>query len=346
MPSESDPYAVLQLPPTATQPAITAAYRRLAKILYPDVPETGDEDAFVHLQRAYHLLSDPTRRAAHDQERRRESRPAWRSTEAELGFTRAIAWRWPRLVVPALAVMTLLALVQVGVQFARPVPTPMVPAPPSTNTAQPPAPVPIPARSVIPPISDFAAADHYIAPGPPLLLQPTAARLDAFTPVVLASSTNAEGRALIRTGTGATGMIDTTRLLPGDARAARQAACLHVAVAPPRSGQILLHRANGPARTEIENRDDRPAVFKLRDATGAAIAAIYLAPRGKGTLENLPAGPLRAEYALGDLWSASCGLFTAGMRALVFDAPVLPGEPVSLPPRAATDIPDEVFARD
>ena len=87
-------------------------------------------------------------------------------------------------------------------------------------------------------------------------------------------------------------------------------------------------------------------MFKLRDAAGTTIAAIYLAPRGKGVLENLPGGPWHAEYALGDLWSAACGQFTVGMRALAFDASVRPGERIILPPQAATDISDEMFARD
>lgn len=54
-------YAVLGLHPTATEPEIKAAFRRLARRHHPD---TGTADpAMLHrVQEAYRLLCDPVRR--------------------------------------------------------------------------------------------------------------------------------------------------------------------------------------------------------------------------------------------------------------------------------------------
>ncbi|MGH7042036.1 MAG: J domain-containing protein, partial [Acetobacteraceae bacterium] len=59
-------YARLGLAPTASRAAITAAYRRQARRLHPDVPGTGNVGAFVALKAAYDVLHDPDRRRAYD----------------------------------------------------------------------------------------------------------------------------------------------------------------------------------------------------------------------------------------------------------------------------------------
>jgi DnaJ-class molecular chaperone len=63
-----DPYRVLNVPRSADAAAIKAAYRKLAKTLHPDA-NPGDpraEQRFKDVTRAYHLLSDPKRRAQFD----------------------------------------------------------------------------------------------------------------------------------------------------------------------------------------------------------------------------------------------------------------------------------------
>ena len=49
-------YARLGVAPTAMPEAITAAYRRRARLVHPDVPETGDAAAFMALKQAYDVL--------------------------------------------------------------------------------------------------------------------------------------------------------------------------------------------------------------------------------------------------------------------------------------------------
>lgn len=60
-----DPYRVLGVGRDATTRDIKAAHRRLAKRFHPDAPQ-ADESAFLSVQGAYELLSDPLRRTEWD----------------------------------------------------------------------------------------------------------------------------------------------------------------------------------------------------------------------------------------------------------------------------------------
>ncbi len=59
-------YAQLGLDAAAGAEAITAAFRRKARTLHPDVPVTGNTEAFVAVRQAYDVLSHPDRRQAYD----------------------------------------------------------------------------------------------------------------------------------------------------------------------------------------------------------------------------------------------------------------------------------------
>jgi curved DNA-binding protein CbpA len=64
---ELDPYAVLQVSPTASVEAIQAAYRMLARRHHPDLSINPDAAArMAELNAAWEVLGDPTRRAEHD----------------------------------------------------------------------------------------------------------------------------------------------------------------------------------------------------------------------------------------------------------------------------------------
>ena len=62
---EPDPYAVLRIRREAGRAEVARAYRTLAKRFHPDLPGGGAE-AMVRLNWAWHVLSDPARRAAWD----------------------------------------------------------------------------------------------------------------------------------------------------------------------------------------------------------------------------------------------------------------------------------------
>jgi uncharacterized membrane protein (DUF485 family) len=66
-----DPYAVLGVPPTATDAEIRAAYRDLGAKYHPDRHQGNPledlaADKMAEINRAYEILSDPERRAAFD----------------------------------------------------------------------------------------------------------------------------------------------------------------------------------------------------------------------------------------------------------------------------------------
>lgn len=61
-----DLYASLGVPPTADAAAIKKAHRKRAKETYPE-RDGGDRDAFDKAQRAWLVLSDPTKRQRYDE---------------------------------------------------------------------------------------------------------------------------------------------------------------------------------------------------------------------------------------------------------------------------------------
>ena len=74
---EPDHYRVLQIDPRAEPEIVQAAYRRLAAKYHPDVNPDAPEMALRRMQQinaAYHVLSDPQRRADYDLGRRKTGR--------------------------------------------------------------------------------------------------------------------------------------------------------------------------------------------------------------------------------------------------------------------------------
>ena len=67
-----DYYRIMGLQPAATLAEIRGAYRKKASALHPDRnPSEKAHLAFQELQEAYDILSDPARRRAFDDNRRR-----------------------------------------------------------------------------------------------------------------------------------------------------------------------------------------------------------------------------------------------------------------------------------
>ncbi len=69
--AQKDYYAILGVPPTASQAEIRDAYRRLVRHYHPDLnPEREDAEARIkELNEAYEVLGDPARRARYDRTR-------------------------------------------------------------------------------------------------------------------------------------------------------------------------------------------------------------------------------------------------------------------------------------
>src|SRR5689334_5084051 len=90
---QPDPYAILELPPTATQAQIRRAYRVLLRRHHPDTWDPGDEQGRVasdttlqQVLAAYAVLHDPVRRAAHD----RQAAPARPRPQQRRNYGRAV----------------------------------------------------------------------------------------------------------------------------------------------------------------------------------------------------------------------------------------------------------------
>lgn len=75
-----DPYLVLGIPPSASDPEIRAAYLALAKLHHPD--KGGDPETFKQISQAYSILSDANSRAAYNRGTYSEDS----STDADLGL--------------------------------------------------------------------------------------------------------------------------------------------------------------------------------------------------------------------------------------------------------------------
>src|SRR5262245_11330320 len=61
-------YELLQLSPNAEQLVITKTYRLLAAYYHPDNKQTGDEEKFKSVLKAYEVLSDPAKRSRYNME--------------------------------------------------------------------------------------------------------------------------------------------------------------------------------------------------------------------------------------------------------------------------------------
>jgi len=75
---EVDYYEVLQVSDTAEPETINRVYRIFAQRYHPDNRETGNEGRFREITEAYHVLSNPERRAQYDATSEKRRRDRWR----------------------------------------------------------------------------------------------------------------------------------------------------------------------------------------------------------------------------------------------------------------------------
>jgi DnaJ domain len=366
-------YERLELDWDASPEEIHAAYRRKARILHPDIPGTGSAAAFMAVKEAYDVLADPLRRGAYDRAARSldQLRSAMVDDTAEVihpapppppPVTRT---RGPRLsdlplaVWAGIGIIASLAAGEAVLHLNASPPTDnlvVVPATAPTVPPQVPPPAPHPVRLA-------GIPNVYVIPSssPALVLrydQPRNAfvpigQLPPFSAVQAVRVVRDHGLVEIRLTDSTTGFIDASRLTPGNVAVARQAYCSYNSGAPPSNGEILSQHGTGTGQATIENRSGQPAVVKLRDRDGVAVATVYLAPGGDAVVDGLADGAYRPDFAIGELWSRACNGFAAGMRAQRFAVlvelpspgalaipPDFPGQP---PP---VDISDQDFEHD
>ena len=363
-------YARLGVDLDAAPAELTAAYRRKARVLHPDIPITGDAAAFVAVKEAYDVLADPLRRAAYDRSARAVVRtPAPAEIVPEPPPPMHVPrTRGPRLsdqpiaVWVGLAVVAAIAGIEALTHLAsspEPAPTParpMVTANAPTVTPAPPPQQPAPVRLA-------GTPNTYVVPagGGAMIWRHDpahdgmvpAGQLPPFSAVQALRVIRQNGLVEIRLNETETGFIDASRLTPGNAAAARQAFCAYNAGPAPANGEVLTRNGSGPATVHVENHSAQPMVVKFRESNGTVAASVFLEPSGETDVTGLPPGPYRPDYAIGELWSRACHRFAAGMRAERFARFVdLPSSaPLTVPPALAgrpepMDIPDQAFEQE
>jgi hypothetical protein len=337
-------YSALELDPSAAADAITAAFRRKARLLHPDVPKTGDAAAFIRVKAAYDVLGDAERRAAYDRAAQAAAPAVAAPVRAEPSGTRPAY-----LPIPVwfglggiFCLAAIVALVQLGQHRSRPERSPGRVAIAAASAV---------ARAPLPetPVPSDGPTTHYVLPagGDTILWQHDTARdgyvpaghLAPFTPIQVLRLVPEHGLAEIDLADRGRGFIDVARLAPGDRAAARRAYCSYNAGPLPANGEVLERRGAGTARLEISNRTGQPAVVKLRDGSGRPAASVFLAPGNSTSVDNLPDTEYRPEFAVGELWSRACNDFAAGVRAQRFAGYASPSRlsPLVIPPPPSAD---------
>jgi hypothetical protein len=335
------------LKPTADHAQIIAAFRMKARVLHPDVPQTGNAEAFVAMKQAYDELSNRQRREVYDR-RAREALFSPIGPEVRVSsrvvFAVPTSERQPSLFsLPWPVLVGLAAFLSLGVyqttmhlMAARP----PVHAGIRPNAATVVALSPAAHQTVV-----YGEKPVRLAGTPNFYVKPTAdlatiwfldtnrnayvslGQLPPFSAVQAVRLIRENGMFEILLNERGNGFIRAEHLTPGNAVAARQAYCGYNAGATPYDGEVLDLRGHGNGSLEVENRASQPTVIKLRDSAGGVALAVYLGPGGHAEYSGLPDGAYRAEYALGELWSRACNTFTVGTRARRLDASIiLPGD--------------------
>src|SRR5215203_6584297 len=79
---DNDYYEVLQVSDSAEPETINRVYRIFAQRYHPDNRETGNESRFREITEAYHILSNPERRAQYDATNQKRRKERWRIVSA------------------------------------------------------------------------------------------------------------------------------------------------------------------------------------------------------------------------------------------------------------------------
>ena len=373
-------YARLGVEPRSRPEAITAAYRRKARLVHPDVPGTGDASAFVELKQAYDVLIHTGRRAAYDRSARQEVPQAQAPMQSqdqepgEIGLKPfpTIATpptRHPRLrdlpiaVWVGMAAVLIVGVVEVDLHLTSAPTQEKRETIPATAPNVPPLAANDPGPALYGPVPVHLAgtANYYIVPtaSAALLWRVDEARhtlvpwgqLPAFSSVQALRLLKPSGMVEIKVTDSANGYVEAGRLTPGDTAAAARAWCTYNAGPTPENGEVLSHTAMGHAALSVANRTGQLAVVKIRSAAGAVVASVFLDSGGETTMDGLPDDPVQLDFATGEVWSRACHSFAAGMRAQRLPGLVSIGSDMQLTippdPRVnAVDLSDQAFEQE
>ena len=77
-----DYYELLQVSDGAEPETVNRVYRMLAQRYHPDNRDTGNESRFREITEAYHILSNPEKRAQYDATYQKRRKERWRLVDA------------------------------------------------------------------------------------------------------------------------------------------------------------------------------------------------------------------------------------------------------------------------
>jgi hypothetical protein len=375
-------YARLGINPAAAQQDVVAAYRRQARVLHPDVPTTGNAEAFLSVKQAYDVLSNRDLRATYDETARKQeairatvaamqdaamqpmAAPLAAQAPSSLGLD-SKASSLPSQSVQSLALWAglgsflLICIVEAVLHLRQPPPAPRQTIRPNAAVVAPLSPdahqavLYGPTPEALPGTPNF----YVIPAGTPAVLWrkmpdsnrlAPAGKIPPFSTVQGLRVYQQVGMIEVMATEGSM-FIDVSHLTPGNAAAAHRAYCTYNAGPAPFDGELLERHDSGSGTLEIDNRAVEPAVVKLRKPDGAVAVSVFLAPGGHTDLHDLPTGPYQAEFGIGEFWSRACNGFAAGMRARRIDKPLVIPSVEALEPwddagsQPATDITDHAF---
>lgn len=143
---------------------------------------------------------------------------------------------------------------------------------------------------------------------------PVLALLDRFTTVQVLGS-QGDAWSHVRTPAGVEGWVATRALYAGSGSLFKHEWCAANPGTPPQPGEVLIRRATGDHRLLIHNDGRTDAVVKLKTTSGNTVAAYFVPATYHIGVGGIPDGTYRIEFATGSVYSRSCGLFSADMRA-------------------------------
>ena len=363
-------YARLGVEPSATHEAIVTAYRGKVRLLHPDVPRTGNAEAFLAVKQAYDAVSNLERRRAYDQKAQDvlsdeiepdvivvqpATYPMAAKPIRQPRFSDLPPWVWG-----GVAALLVLCLWQITSHVLSPAKVVNAGIRPNAATVEPLSPSAHQAVLYGPnPVRLAGTPNFYVIPsGTPAVLWRqdkdrnalvSLGQLPPFSAVQAVRQIRQSGMLEVLVNDQGNGFISADHLTPGSAVAARLAYCSFNSGPLPYDGELLERRQSGGANLALENHAVQPAVVKLRDAAGTVAVAVFLSPGGHVDLDKLPEGLFRPEFAIGEIWSRACNMFAAGMRARRMNADVrLPGDDrIVLAPDAeqpeTSEISDQAF---
>lgn len=340
-PDPSGYYAALGVRPEAGELELKAAFRQRARKLHPDVPGTGNAEAFRRLTAAYKILSDPHERRNYDRGAAFTNTAATSTVppRAQLRPSRQGLWIAVGGAVAVACCTWLLVATIGGADRGETNPPPIkatLDKPADASAVQ--------ASTPVVPVSKLAGPPtHYVLPGsgPAILWRgapgASLARIGSLPPFtrVHAEGTVKDGLQPVALAGGAKGFIEAERLMAGDARDAERARCAYSAGIPPINGELLTTGASGPARLTLENRAPTSAVVTLLRSDGQVAVRVFLAAGATANLNGLSGAPWTEQAEFGELWSRACTSFVSGSRIQRSLRLIKPGTTVPVDPDAS-----------